>query len=320
MKPVFLSEILEYFNLNCDYQEDFSVTGISGIAKARPRDISFWDKGTVPSQFKEAEPGILFVRKDFLSDFPKAKCLLFVENPYASMVSFVEKFYLPSVQFPSPYISSSAKIHPTAIIEGSVLDNAFVGPYSIVGPGSVVGENSILESRVTLYENVQLGNNCVLQSGVVIGARGFGFYEKEGCRHPVPHVAGVCIGNNCSIGANSVVASGFLSPTTIGNHTHLDSFVQIAHNCTVGNGVYIASQCGFAGSTIIEDEVECGGAAKASGHLTIGKGAKVAAKAGVTKDVAPGTMVAGFPAEEIHSWRRGIALVRSLVKKRGSNA
>ena len=319
MKPVFLSEILSYFNLNCDFQEDFSVSGVNVIANASSNEISFWNEAEISSKVKESKAGILFVRKDFVGDFSKVKCLLFVENPYAAMVEFLKKFYLPFVESLPTYVSPLASVHPTAIIEGQVLDGAKVGPYSIVSSGSIVKENAVLEAHVTLYENVVIGENCILQAGVVIGSRGFGFYEDSGKRKAVPHIAGVRVGNNCSVGANSVIAAGFLSPTIIGNGTHLDSFVQIAHNCSVGNFVYMASQCALAGSTIVEDFVEMGGAAKASGHLTIGKGARVAAKAGVTKDVAPEIMVGGFPAEEIQAWRRGVALLRTLVKKRSSN-
>lgn len=320
MTPVKLSTILSHLKISNNIQEDFVITGVNAIHLAKCSEISFWDKKENFGNSVESSAGVLFVRKDFLGNFPKVKYLLPVENPYAMMVSFLEEFYLPTKKNEQPYVSPSAKIHPTAIVEGSVLDNAFVGPFSVIMKGTVVGENSVLESRVTLYENVSIGKNCILQAGVVIGSRGFGFFEKDGKRFPVPHIAGVFIGDNSSIGANSVVASGFLSPTTIGNNTHLDSFVQIGHNCTLGNNIYMASQCALAGSTIVEDNVDFGGAAKASGHLTIGKGAKIAAKAGVTKNVPSGIMVGGFPAEEIHSWRRGVALLRSLVKKRNLDA
>ena len=112
-----------------------------------------------------------------------------------------------------------------------------------------------------------------------------------------------------------MVAAGFLNPTTIGDDCHFESFVQIAHNCRLGNGIYMASQTAVAGSVVVEDGVEFAGGAKAAGHLTIGKGARVAAKAGVTKSVPAGRTVAGFPAEEITQWRRSMVRLRQMGKK-----
>jgi UDP-3-O-[3-hydroxymyristoyl] glucosamine N-acyltransferase len=130
----------------------------------------------------------------------------------------------------------------------------------------------------------------------------------------VPHFAGVRIGNRCSFGANTVIAAGFISPTTIGDHCHLDSMVQIAHNCILGNHVYMASQTALGGTTILEDGVQFAGGAKAAGHLTVGKNAIVTAKAGVTKSVPAGKTVAGFPAVDIEIWRRSMVKLRQMGK------
>ncbi|MCL1957276.1 MAG: hypothetical protein FWF63_08130, partial [Fibromonadales bacterium] len=112
----------------------------------------------------------------------------------------------------------------------------------------------------------------------------------------------------CEIGPNSVVAAGFLEPTRLGNFCKLDSFVQIGHNCIVGNNAIFCSQSGLAGSVIVEDDVTLAGGAQVAGHLTLGKGCIIAAKAGVTKSVKPGAKVAGFPAIPIEEWRRRTVL------------
>ena len=41
-----------------------------------------------------------------------------------------------------------------------------------------------------------------------------------------------------------------------------------------------------------------------NGHITVGEGATVAARGGATNSVAPGAIVAGFPAADLQEWRR----------------
>jgi UDP-3-O-[3-hydroxymyristoyl] glucosamine N-acyltransferase len=47
-----------------------------------------------------------------------------------------------------------------------------------------------------------------------------------------------------------------------------------------------------------------GGQVGTAGHLSIGDAAQVAAQSGVPNDVPAGATVAGYPAVDIHVWRR----------------
>lgn len=318
--------------------QNLVLTGFASIDKASSQDVSFF-AGNLKSEtnangysaavIAQVKAGLLFVPTDVFGKvkLPNVAVMIPVKNPYHVMVEFLKKFVEDvdgNACFGEPSgtnagvakIAPSAKIHRTAVVEGTVEDGAFIGPNCVVMSGSVVGTGSVLEAGVTIYPHVKLGKNCICQAGVVIGSRGFGFYEYEGKRRMVPHVAGVQIGDNCSFGANTVVAAGFISPTTIGNNCHFDSMVQIAHNCVVGNNVYMASQTALAGSVTLEDDVEFAGGAKAAGHLTIGKGAHVAAKAGVTKSVPAGRTVSGFPAVDVEIWRRQMVELRIMAKKK----
>ena len=58
----------------------------------------------------------------------------------------------------------------------------------------------------------------------------------------------------------------------------------------------IAGQVGFAGSTIVGDNVSIGGQAGVSGHLTIGNNVKIGGGSGVVKDIADNQIVMGYPA------------------------
>ncbi|HHX14614.1 MAG TPA: UDP-3-O-(3-hydroxymyristoyl)glucosamine N-acyltransferase, partial [Fibrobacter sp.] len=50
-------------------------------------------------------------------------------------------------------------------------------------------------------------------------------------------------------------------------------------------------------------------------HLTIQKEARIAAKAGVTKNVARGVTVSGFPAVDINSWRKQVLFLRKMGRE-----
>src|SRR5438105_2310325 len=88
----------------------------------------------------------------------------------------------------------------------------------------------------------------------------------------------------------------------------IDNLVQIGHGCEVGESALLAAQVGLAGSTKIGPGAQLGGQVGAAGHLTIGAGARVAAQSGIPNDVAAGAVVSGYPAVDIRTWRRAVAI------------
>ena len=338
MKPVSLSVVLGWLESEGLLQgaaavlrvaPQSEISGFASVDLASENDASFWVGDTVKNEtnangyasslLAQVRAGLLFVPQalvaaDSGAEFaPAVGCVVPVENPYHAMVRFLEQFAGESAE--ECHVAESARVHASAVVEGRVGENAVVGPGCVVMRGAVIGAGCVLEANVTVYPNVVIGEDCVFQAGAVVGSRGFGFYEYGGVRRPVPHLAGVRIGRGCSFGANSVVAAGFLSPTTIGDSCHFDSFVQVAHNCRLGNNIYMASQSGLAGSVTVEDDVELAGGAQVANHLTLGKGARIAAKAGVTKSIPAGLTVSGFPAEDIAVWRRSMVRLRQMGKK-----
>ena len=86
-----------------------------------------------------------------------------------------------------------------------------------------------------MLENCSVGNDCIIQSGVTIGADGFAFERyQNGELERFTHIRGVKIGNNVEICANSSIARGSLSDTMIGDGTKIDALVHIAHNVVTG--------------------------------------------------------------------------------------
>lgn len=341
MSPVSISEVLDWLRAGAFLAsgvadslvwngDDYALSGFAAVDRSGSSDVTFWLGGTAASDthangyassvLARVQAGLLFAPPEcagLASELPGVRCLAIVDSPYHAMVEFLNRF-ASGCSDAVTGCAAGVQVHPSAVVEGYVGENSVIGPGCVVMRGAKVGANCTLEANVTIYPNVEIGEKCVFQAGSVIGSRGFGFYEYAGERRMVPHYAGVRIGNSCSFGANMVVAAGFVSPTIIGNRCHFDSFVQVGHNCILGDDIFMASQSGLAGSVVVEDGVELAGGAQVAGHLTLGKGARIAAKAGVTKSIPAGRMVSGFPAIDINVWRKAMVNLKRLGEKSGT--
>lgn len=165
-----------------------------------------------------------------------------------------------------------------------------------------------LEPGVVIFPGVRLGARVRLGAGSVLGRVGFGFVDDEQGRPVrIPHRAGVTLGDGVEIGALCTIDAGVLAPTELGVDTKLDAHVHLGHGVVVGARCRIAAQGGLAGSVVIEDDVWIGGQAGIADHCRVGRGARIAAKAGVIGDVPSGAVFAGYPAVARARWLRGHA-------------
>ena len=190
--------------------------------------------------------------------------------------------------------------------------NVVIHPHAYVGAGVEIGDDSVIHPHVTIQHGCRIGKRCILHPGVVIGADGFGFHFVAGQFIKAPQLGNVEIGDDVEIGANSTVDRARFDVTRIGAGTKIDNLVQVAHNVQIGKHCAIAAQTGIAGSSELKDYVQLGGNAGVSDHITIGMGARVAAKSGAIRDVPPGVSVAGLPALEGKSFMRREAALKRL--------
>jgi UDP-3-O-[3-hydroxymyristoyl] glucosamine N-acyltransferase len=246
-------------------------------------------------------------------------------DPYLAFSKAIELFFV------APPLS--AGIHPTAVIAPSATlgRDACIGPFCVIGDGVVIGDGARLDPHVVIYpevrigdgfrayahvtvrERVTVGHRVILQSGCVIGGDGFGYVMgAEGVARKLLQAGTVVIEDDVEIGANSTVDRATVGATIIRRGAKVDNLVMIAHGCSIGEGSALAAQVGLSGSTRVGRFVRIGGQAGAAGHLTIGDGAQIAAQSGVPNDVPSGTIVGGYPAVEIHTWRRVSAALSRL--------
>lgn len=247
-----------------------------------------------------------------------------VDDVNLSMSYFSKSFY--DEKYPAPNdvvdgrIMGTAQIHPTSYIAQNVFigENIKIGMNVKIHPGCVlmsgveIENNTEIFPNVTLYRNVKIGKNVRIHAGTVIGSDGFGYNFNQGVHLKVWHLGSVIIHDEVEIGSNACIDSGTFSPTIIGTGSKIDNNVHIGHNCILGKGVILCGSVGMAGSCTLHDYVVVGGAANFAPGVIVGSAAQVGGMAGVTGNVEPKEIVAGFPARDIKEWLKGIAVLRKL--------
>jgi acetyltransferase-like isoleucine patch superfamily enzyme len=197
-----------------------------------------------------------------------------------------------------------------------VYANVEIGADTILEPGVIVGmpprgrQPGDLPTRIGPGGHVRAGT--IIYAGATIGARvntGHGAMIREDN----------IIGDDCSIGTHAVLEPG----NRVGDRTRIHSqcfleHVTLAERVFVGPGVVFTDDPHPAcpryldcvlGATV-ERDVSIGGNATILPGVRIGAGALVGAGSIVTRDVAPGVVVAGNPASAVKE-------VRDLVCFRG---
>jgi UDP-3-O-[3-hydroxymyristoyl] glucosamine N-acyltransferase len=166
---------------------------------------------------------------------------------------------------------------------------------------------------VVIRERTRIGDRVVLQSGVVIGGDGFGYVPlPDGSPYKIPQSGTVVLEDDVEVGANTTIDRATVGATTVRRGAKIDNLVMIGHGCEIGENALLAAQVGLSGSTRLEAGVRLGGQVGAAGHLTIGKNTMVAAQSGIPHDVPANSVIGGYPAVDIHAWRRYSAALPKL--------
>jgi UDP-3-O-[3-hydroxymyristoyl] glucosamine N-acyltransferase len=233
-------------------------------------------------------------------------------NPDPPVVAGIDKC---AVVRKSARVAKSACIGPCAVIEAGaqIGAKAVIGAGCYVGAGSRIGATTRLYPGVTVYHGCSIGERCILHSGVVIGADGFGIANEAGVWKKIPQIGGVTIGDDVEIGANTTIDRGALEDTVIGNGAKLDNQIQVAHNVSIGEHTAIAACVGIAGSARIGNHCTLGGASMIYGHITIADNVSVSAGTLIMKSLdEPGTYTGVYPFTSHQRWLRNAAQLRQL--------
>lgn len=169
-----------------------------------------------------------------------------------------------------------------------------------------IGANTVIENNVSISNNVIIGAECMIHSGAVIGADGFGFaFDADGLPVKVEHFGGVIIGNRVEIGANTCIDRGTIDNTIIHSDVKIDNLVHIAHNVVLLKGAVVVAGAVICGSAQLGENSYVAPGGIVRNQLLVGDHAFVGLGAVVTKPVSEYSVVAGVPAKEIRKVKQG---------------
>lgn len=231
---------------------------------------------------------------------------------------------------PSAVLARTAIVHPDAVIgPGSV-----IGEYTIVEADVVIGARCRLEPYVFIRRWTSLGDDNEISAGTALGTDPL---DKNftGAR------SYLVIGHRNKIREHYTISRGTQpeSETRIGDDNYIMTSGHIAHNCTLGSRIVIASCALVAGHVEIEDQAFLSGGVVVHQWSKIGRLAMIGGNTRVNSDVPPyflysdfniaakglnlvGLKRAGFSLEEVRKlkeaywilYRAGLKLEDALAK------
>ncbi|MDA8456363.1 UDP-3-O-(3-hydroxymyristoyl)glucosamine N-acyltransferase [Acidovorax sp. GBBC 3334] len=288
---------------------DVEIRRIAPLDSAEPGDLAFLSNPRYQQQLAASRAACVIVAPASREAALARGACIVAEDPYAYFARVTQLWKRHQGR------GAVAGVHPSAVVDplACVDPTATVGPLCVVERGAHIGAGTVLKSRVTVGEDCRIGERCLLHSGVVIGADGFGFAHQGGEWVKIEQLGAVRIGDDVEIGANTCIDRGALDDTVIEDGAKLDNLIQIAHNVRIGRHTAMAGCTGVAGSTRIGAHCTIGGAAIIVGHLDIADRVNVSAGTVISRSISrPGTYTGVFPFDENAKWEKNAATLRQL--------
>ena len=184
------------------------------------------------------------------------------------------------------------RVHPTAVVDPSAeLDlDVVVEAFALIGAGVRIGPGSTIGPRATVCGTTRLGAGCSVGVGAVIGS------DPQDLKYRGEPTT-LEIGDETEIREYATVNRGTTATgsTVIGPHCFLMSYVHVAHDCRLGEGVILANAVQLAGHVEIGDHAQVGGLTPIHQFVRIGAYAFVGGGSRVPQDVPPYVRTAGNP-------------------------
>ena len=294
--PIDVNELASKLNADLLGEVNLKVTGINEIRKVRHGDLCFADVPKYFNKVLQSNASVILLPKAI--EPPPGKAILVHSDPFEAYETVVNWF--------RPFRPISSQIDPSAIVHPS----AIIEPGVVIGAEVNIGPNCYIQSNCYIGSYTQIGQNVIIQAGTMIGTDAFYFNKVENSYRKWTSCGKVVIRDDVFIGANCTINIGVSGETYIGEGTKIDCQVHIGHGAILGSNCLIAGQVGIGGKTKIEDNVIIMGQAGIAQGITIGRGAKIAAKSGVSKSLAGDQVYFGIPADELKIHHKRLAWLR----------
>lgn len=294
-----------------DAASDPDIVGVTAIEATQPRTLSYIEGSKFAAYIAMTTASALVLPLDeTLQAQASERKIAWIADaqPRKVFAQTIALFYQP--------FRLSAGIHPTSVIDPSVVlgknvaigahvviqagakigDDVCIHPNVVIYPEVQVGNRTVLHANCTVHERCQIGADCIIQSGAVIGAEGFGFVPIPEGWLKMEQSGYTVIEDGVEVGCNSTIDRPALGTTRIGRNTKIDNLVHVAHGCQIGESCILAGQVGLAGAVEVGNRVIMAGQVGIVDHVKIGDNAIASAKAGIHHDVEAGAIVTGIPA------------------------
>ncbi len=186
----------------------------------------------------------------------------------------------------------TVEIHSTAVVHaGAELhSDVEVGPYAVIGPRVEVGSGTKLAPHAVIECNTRIGKGCSIGVGSVLG--GEPQDRKYGGEETWLEVGDeTVIRDYCTVN-RATTARG---TTSIGRGCFLMTYVHVAHDCWIEDGVVIANGVQLGGHVHVEEYATIGGLTPVHQFVRIGTYAMVGGGSRLPQDVPPYVRAAGNP-------------------------
>lgn len=188
-------------------------------------------------------------------------------------------------------IHSSAKIHPSSIVEegAKIGENVVIGPFCIVGADVEIGKGTVLHSHVVVKGVTKIGEDNQIFQGASIGEVNQDLkYQNE----PTKTIIGDRnrIREHVTIHRGTVQGGGV---TRIGDDNLLMVNVHVAHDCQIKNRCILANNATLAGHVELDDFVIVGGMSAIHQFVIVGAHVMLGGGSMVSQDVPPYVMAQG---------------------------
>ncbi|NKI25017.1 UDP-3-O-(3-hydroxymyristoyl)glucosamine N-acyltransferase [Arenibacter sp. 6A1] len=275
----------------------------------------------------KTKASVTIVNKDFVAEHPLETTLIKVENAYQSfskLLAYYNEVKNNKVGIESPVFKSDSASFGENLYLGAfayignnvkIGDNVKIYPNVYIGDNVTIGDDVTVFAGAKIYSETIIGKNCIIHSGVVLGADGFGFAPDENGEYQrVPQIGNVVLEDDIDIGAGTTIDRATLGSTILRKGVKLDNQIMIAHNVEIGEHTVIAAQTGVAGSTKIGKHCMIGGQVGIVGHITIGDRVRIQAQSGIGRNVKDDEVLQGSPAISYSDFNKSYVHFKNLPK------
>lgn len=322
-----LKDLAKVIGATIEGNENVTINSFGPLESATEGCISFLANPKYTHYIYETKASAVLVRNDFEPEKAVEATLLRVADPYATIAELMTHIQRMTVRMPEGIEQPCHLPEGFEATEGCYIgafsylgDNVRIGknvkifPQTYIGDNVTIDDDSVIRAGVKIYEGCKVGKRCIIHSGAVIGADGFGFAPTPDGYEKIPQMGNVILDDDTEVGANTTIDRATFGSTHIGKGTKLDNLIQVAHNVQIGKNNVFAAQVGIAGSTHIGDDNMVAGQVGFAGHITVGSRNKFGAQSGIPNSVGNDKSLLGYPAIDARQFAKNLVYIKKLDK------